>query len=269
MLGSVPALRVMSCNVRQPDLDDGANCWERRKDLLIEVIQGSRPDLVGAQELFTIQADCIVGRAPQYSWFGTGRFGDARDKHVGIFYRRDLLRPLTTGDFWLSETPEIPGSSSWDIIRPRQATWGLFETPWGLRFHMLNTHFPYRKAEEGVRRQTATLLLRRIGALDANLPVILTADFNADAGGEIYQMLSPVLRDAWTAAHRRTGPEATFHGFGRAAGRRRVDWILFRGPWTVREAETVTRSRDGVYPSDHYPILAEFETSGCAHQVGS
>jgi endonuclease/exonuclease/phosphatase family metal-dependent hydrolase len=269
MLGSVSTLRVMSLNVRQPDLDDGPNCWERRKDLLIDVIQDSRPDLIGAQELFTIQAEYIIDQAPQYAWFGTGRFGDARDKHVGIFYRRDVLRPLTTGDFWLSETPEIPGSSSWDIIRPRQATWGMFETSWGLQFQMLNTHFPYRKSEEEARRQTAALILRRIGALDPGLPVVVTGDFNADAGGEIYQMLTPRLRDAWTAAERRIGLETTFHGFGKVAGGRRVDWILFSAPWRVREMETIARSRDGEYPSDHYPILAEFETPGVPHQVGS
>jgi endonuclease/exonuclease/phosphatase family metal-dependent hydrolase len=82
-------------------------------------------------------------------------------------------------------------------------------------------------------------------------------------------MLTPALRDAWTAAERRTGPETTFHGFGRVAGGRRVDWILFRAPWTVRETETVARSSDGVYPSDHYPILTEFKTPGAPHQVGS
>ena len=42
---------------------------------------------------------------------------------------------------------------------------------------------------------------------------------------------------------------------------RRIDWILYRGSWRVLETETVTRSRDGRYPSDHFPVLATFEIS--------
>jgi hypothetical protein len=53
----------MSCNVRQPDLDDGANGWEQRRDLLVDIIRDSQPDLIGNQELFVIQADYIIGRA--------------------------------------------------------------------------------------------------------------------------------------------------------------------------------------------------------------
>jgi endonuclease/exonuclease/phosphatase family metal-dependent hydrolase len=255
----VPALRVMSINVRQPDREDGANDWEYRKDLLLETILDCRPDVIGAQELFLLQAEFLTGGAPQYAWFGTGRFGDCRDKHVGIFYRRDAVQPLDRGDFWLSEKPELPGSSSWEIIRPRQVTWGLFETAWSTRFHMFNTHFPYRKVEQKARWKTAELILARIGALDPALPVILTADFNSPARGEIHELLTGCLWDAWLEAPRRNGPEGTLNGFGKLSVDRRIDWILFRTPWKVREVETVAWNRDGVYPSDHYPVVAEFE----------
>ena len=249
----------MSFNVRQPDGDDGPNNWEFRRDMLVETILETAPDVIGTQELFDLQAEYILERLPQYRWFGTGRFGDHRDKHVGIFYRAEYLRPLSAGDFWLSETPEVPGSSSWNIIRPRQVTWGLFETAGGTLFQMYNTHFPYRREEQQARSNTATLLLERIAALNPTLPVILTADFNSPAEGEIYGRLTETLRDAWIAAATRRGPEGTLNGFGRATGGRRIDWILYRGPWSVTHAETVARSCDGIYPSDHYPVMAVFE----------
>jgi endonuclease/exonuclease/phosphatase family metal-dependent hydrolase len=251
----VPALRVMSINVRQPDRDDGPNNWEYRKDLLLETILRFRPDVIGTQELFLLQAEFLTAGAPQYA----GRFGDDRDKHVGIFYRKDTLRLLGNGDFWISETPEIAGSSSWEIIRPRQVTWGLFETACSARFQMFNTHFPYRKVEQEARWKTAELILGRIAALDPALPVILTADFNSPAGGEIHELLTRCLRDAWLETQRRIGPEGTLNGFGKLSGDRRIDWILFRAPWLVRHMETAAGSRDGLYPSDHYPVVAEFE----------
>ena len=249
-------LKVMTLNVRQPDQDDGLNCWDNRRALLVETILSAGPDLIGTQELFTLQAEYIHEHAPQYAWFGTGRFGDARDKHVGIFYRRDHLRLLDHGDFWLSETPEAPGSSSWDIIRPRQVTWGHFELPAGERFYHFNTHFPYRSVEQEARRRTADLILARTSSLGA---VVLTADFNAPADGEIHQTLCAHYSDAWLTTANQVGPEGTLNGFGRHTGSRRIDWILYRAPWKAIRTETISARRDGIYPSDHFPVVAHFE----------
>jgi len=251
----VPELTVMTFNVRQPDLDDGANSWKNRRDFLVETIRNANPDLIGVQELFTIQADHILKHAPHYSWFGTGRFGDQRDKHVGIFYRTNSLRLLADGDFWLSDTPEVPGSSSWDIIRPRQVTWGQFEMVSGERFHHFNTHFPYRRVEQEARRRTAALLLCRMKTL---APAVLTADFNSPASGEIYQMLTEDFLDVWHAAQCRRGPAGTLNAFGTCNDERRIDWILYRGAWKVLEAATIPAVRDGLYASDHFPVLARF-----------
>ena len=254
-------LRVMTFNVRQPDKDDGPDCWENRRDLLADTILDKDPDVIGTQELFLLQAEYIKMRAPHYEWFGTGRFGDHEDKHVGIFYKKDRLRLSSHGDFWLSETPETPGSSSWEIIRPRQLTWGAFEANGLGCFYVFNTHFPYRAVEQEARRNTALLIKERMAGIPRSMPAILTADFNSPAGGEVYQSLCDDLHDAWCSAAVRSGPEGTLNGFGRHVSDRRIDWILYRGSWRVLETETVTRSRDGRYPSDHFPVLATFEIS--------
>lgn len=255
MRGPPELLKVMTLNVRQPDQDDGVNAWENRKGLLLDTILTSDPDLIGTQELFALQAEYISTRASHYAWFGTGRFGDARDKHVGIFYKRDKLRLIESGDFWLSETPDVSGSSSWNIIRPRQVSWGQLETEAGHRFHHYNTHFPYRKEEQHARVRTADLLLQRIGLQS---PVLLTADFNSSPDGEIYRHLTAAFQDAWPTARDRSGPEATLNGFGKAPNPRRLDWILYRANWSVLLCETIATSCDGIYPSDHYPVVAVF-----------
>jgi endonuclease/exonuclease/phosphatase family metal-dependent hydrolase len=254
-------LRVMTLNVRQPDADDGPNSWQERRDLLVETILEQDPDVIGTQELFLLQAEYITKRAPHYEWFGRGRFGDHEDKHVAIFYKKDRLRLRSHGDFWLSDSPETPGSSSWDIIRPRQLTWGTLEADGVGCFHVLNTHFPYRAVEQEARRQTALLIKTRMSGISRLAPVILTADFNSPAGGEVYQLLCEELHDAWCTAAARTGPEGTLHGFGTRISERRIDWILYRGPWRVLEAETVTWNRDGRYPSDHFPVVVTFDAS--------
>jgi len=67
------------------------------------------------------------------------------------------------------------------------------------------------------------------------------------------------LRDAWTTAAKRAGPEATFSAFKGNTEGPRIDWIFYRGGLKALEAETVTHNQDGRYPSDHYPVFALLE----------
>ena len=103
---SAQTLRVMTFNVRYPSPGDGTNLWELRRDLLVSVIRDKDPDLVGTQELFQLQGDYIVEKAPAYAWFGLRRRGNLEDEHMGVFYKKDKLRRVVSGNFWLSETPE-------------------------------------------------------------------------------------------------------------------------------------------------------------------
>jgi endonuclease/exonuclease/phosphatase family metal-dependent hydrolase len=253
-------LRVMTFNVRYPNPGDGANVWPARRDLLVEVIRSRRPDLVGTQELYYEQGQYIVEKLPDYAWFGLSRRGNHEDEHMGVFYRKDRLRVIDSGDFWLSATPEKPGSISWNMSLPRMVTWAQFEIAGaGTRFYYFNTHFAHRDVDAAARLKSAELLACRIRLLGEDAPVVVTGDFNAFAGGPVYQTLVPMLEDAWRAAAARTGPEDTFHGFTGKPRPGRIDWILFRAPWKVRSAETITDRKAGVFPSDHFPVMAVFE----------
>lgn len=253
-------LRVMTFNVRYPNPGDGANVWPARRDLLVETIRSRRPDIIGTQELFHEQGQHIVEKLPEYAWFGLSRRGNHEDEHMGVFYRKDRLRVVESGDFWLSVTPEKPGSISWNMSLPRMVTWAVFEiTGTGKRFRYFNTHFAHRDVDETARLKSAMLIACRIGLLDAEEAVILTGDFNAPAGGAVHQILAQHMQDAWLAAATRTGPEDTFHGFTGKPRPGRIDWILYRAPWKVLSAETITDRKGGVFPSDHFPVLAVFE----------
>lgn len=249
-------LGVMSFNVRFPSKDDGPNLWERRRDLLVDTIREKSPDLIGTQELFYEQGQYIVENLPDYAWFGVSRRGTREDEHMGVFYKKDRLRLVESGNFWLSETPETPGSISWNMSLPRMVTWGLFEMAGaGRRFYFYNTHFAHRPQDEAARQASARLIAARIAKLPSDVPLLMTGDFNAPAGGDTYRIFTPLLKDAWQEAPKRSGPEGTFHGFTGTPRPARIDWILYRGPWTARQAETITRNDGGRYPSDHFPVL--------------
>ena len=253
-------LRVMTFNVRLLTDSDGANRWEARRALMAQVVAHENPDLIGTQELYKRQGDELVARLPQYAWFGRGRRGGDGDEHMGVFYRKDRFRVLATGDFWLSDTPETVGSISWGNLYPRMVTWARFQRiADGATFVLYNTHLPYREEDEPARERGAALILARLRLLSADEPIILTGDFNTAPDGRTHALLTTALTDAWTAAPRRLGPAATFHNFTGKADQR-IDWIMFRG-LQAKSARTVTTHRRGRYPSDHFPVVVDFELS--------
>jgi endonuclease/exonuclease/phosphatase family metal-dependent hydrolase len=255
--GQRSGLRVMAFNVRLPIASDGPNRWEARQDLFVETIRRADPDIIGTQELWKIQGDYLVARLPQYSWFGIDRRGGHADEHMGVFYRRARLKLVESGNFWLSDTPDVPGSISWGHPLPRMVTWGLFETvKGGKRFWFYNTHFPYRAEDEGARTKAAELIAARIAGLPGALPVVLTGDFNTVPDSGAHRALNAGLADAWVAAAVRKGPEGTFHGFT-GKPERRIDWVLAKG-LTAARAETVTFGAKGRYPSDHFPVVVDY-----------
>lgn len=251
-------LRVMSFNVRVPVDQDGPNAWPHRKDILVDLVASAKPDVVGTQELKRIQADYLLAHLPGYAWFGTDRRGGRDDEYMGVFYRRDRLRLIELGNFWLSDTPDVAGSISWGHPLPRMVTWGLFETvDDGQRFYLYNTHFPYRAEDEAARTKGAEAIAARIAGLPRDVPVVLTGDFNTAPDGPAHRVLSRDLADVRTAAAQIEGPEPTFHGFTGKADRR-IDWIFARGFVPLR-LRTEDMNRAGRYPSDHFPIIADLD----------
>jgi endonuclease/exonuclease/phosphatase family metal-dependent hydrolase len=253
---ALQTLRVMTFNVRYPNPDDGANRWEQRRDLMVRTIREQDPDILGTQELYQLQGDYLVSKLPHYTWFGRGRYGDDRDEHMGVFYRTDRLQLVESGDFWLSDTPDKPGSISWGHPLPRMVTWALFEMKaGGRRFYYYNTYFPYRDQDELARTKAAQEILARLRALPSSAPIVLTGDFNTTPDSQAHALLTQTLQDARISAGTRSGPEATFHDFTGKPDRR-IDWILYRG-FHATAVQTITSSQDGRYPSDHFPVSAE------------
>ncbi len=253
-------LRVMTFNVRVP-VDTGANAWANRRDLMVQVIEAQHPDVLGTQELTREQGEYLAAHLPGYAWFGQGREGGGKGEHMGVFYRTDRLELLRSGDFWLSDTPDVPGSKSWGQPYPRMVTWAQFSRrDGGGTFDYFNTHLPYREEDGRARMLSAEELMQRIDRLPSTAPVVLTGDFNATPDSPVYAKLTGMLHDAWPGADSRSGPAKTFHNFTGNADRR-IDWILVRG-FRARSVRTVTTHEGARYPSDHFPVVAELVPAG-------
>ena len=249
-------LRVMTFNVRVPVASDGPNRWEKRRDLMVQTIRQAHPDVFGTQELHKRQGDYLASKLKHYRWFGEGRRGGDGDEHMGVFYRADRLAVKQSGNFWLSDTPTVPGSISWGQPYPRMVTWALFQVKAsGRQFYYFNTHFPYRAQDNQARTHAAHEIVERLQKLPPHMPVVLTGDFNTTASAPAHALLTGPLHDARLTAPTVIGPAATFHDFTGVPDRR-IDWILYRGFRPVAE-RTLTHHAGKRYPSDHFPVLAQ------------
>jgi len=252
-------VRVMSFNIRYGTADDGENAWPLRRDLVANAILAYRPHILGTQECLDFQADYLAARLEGYERFGIGRNPDGTGERMQVFYDRSRLTPVAIGHFWLSETPEVPGSRGWDAANRRMASWARFhDRETRAFFYFLNTHFDHRS--KLARRQAARMLAQWAESLPPGANVIVTGDFNATAeSSEPWNTLSSIMNDSWIAAETRKGPAITWSGFKPPQNSvNRIDWILFKGDFDVTLCETVLYNENGRYPSDHFPVFAEF-----------
>jgi len=261
---------VVSFNVRYANDHDGDNSWDKRRYLVRRAIRDHKPAIFGLQESLWEQGAELTKAFYGYRVTGVGRDDGVRGGEMClIFTRHDRYHLLDQGYFWLSETPETPGSKGWDAACPRIVTWVKLRDRWCNpdTLFVFNTHFDHEG--ETARAEGARLLKKRVDELAGHHAVILMGDFNdaAGDGSSAYQTLTNrdnpagvILRDTWGSASTksRSGGEGTFHGFNGESDGRRIDWILASDDFKGIAAGIDRLEKKGRYPSDHFPVWANF-----------
>lgn len=257
-------MRVMSFNVRFSAGKDGENAWPKRTELFFATITAYGPDLIGFQEVLADQHDALTARMPDYAFSGVARNdGKRQGEWSNIGYRKTRFTLRDSGTFWLSETPEIPGSKSWDAALTRICSWvRLREIATGKEFVYANTHFDH--VGKIARQEASKVISQRVSTLATGVPALLTGDLNINEDNPAYavfvQPTTPgAIRwiDAFRAVHPMRGPaEASFNGFKGTTKGSRIDFIFHTAEFVATEAAIDRTSKDGRYPSDHYPVTA-------------
>lgn len=256
--------RVMSYNVRLSRGADGEDVWPKRIEHFFETIRNFGPDLIGFQEVLEDQHDEILRRMSGYAFSGVARDdGQRKGEWSLIGYRSERFSRIAHGDFWLSETPEVPGSKSWDAALTRICSWvRLRETATGREFVLANTHFDHRGVV--ARQEAARVISEQLSRIAAGVPAILTGDLNINEDNPAYQrFVRPTTPGAirWIDSYRalypqRQADEATFHGFKGTVTGSRIDFIFHTSHFTTTAAAIDRSVKNGRYPSDHYAVTA-------------
>ena len=257
-------LTVMTFNIRYGTANDGENAWPNRRGFLFDVIREAGADVVGLQEALDFQIDQILEAVPGYAAVGVGRDDGRRaGEHAAILFRVDRVQVDRSGTFWFSDTPDVVASRSWGNAITRIATWARFVGRDGRAFWHYNVHLDHQSQPS--RERSTDLLLRRLAAREpAGEPVVVTGDFNAGESNPAVVNLLPGppdrpgrLVDTFRVLHPGERTVGTFTGFRRdATGGDKIDYVFVEPATEVLSATILRTSRDGRFPSDHFPVTA-------------
>lgn len=250
-------IKVMSYNIRVDFGGDGENNWEFRREFLGDQIAFHDPDFIGTQEGKAHQLQFLDSVLVHHSWFGISRDNSKTEgEFSAVFYNTEKFRLLSENTFWLSETPDVP-SKAWDAAYPRICTYGLLEEKVSKRrFYVVNTHLDH--VGETARSKGVSLILDRISRINKEqLPVMITGDFNSEPDTGAYRTMTSEYLDSRSVCLKKPfTPQGTFNGFKKCEPvSALIDYIFVSKHTKVLDYTVLTDSRDGRYPSDHFPLL--------------
>ncbi|HUV66856.1 MAG TPA: endonuclease/exonuclease/phosphatase family protein [Sedimentisphaerales bacterium] len=265
-------VRIMTFNIRYGSANDGENQWKNRRDMVFDVIRKQKSDVIGLQEALRFQIDEIRQALPMYAEIGVAREdGKIDGEYSAILYRADRFGVGEAGTFWLSDTPEVPGSNTWGNACVRICTWArLVENSSGKAFYAFNLHLDH--VSQPSREKSAVLLTQRIGSRKLAEPFVLTGDFNtgetnpviaylkgqtALAGADGVSAKNPIpLADTFRVLHPDVEDVRTGHAFKGSRQGNKIDYVFVPPGMKVLEAEILYDNVEGRYPSDHFPVVA-------------
>lgn len=257
------AIKVMTLNIRYDSPGDSLNAWPNRAAIVRNFIRNEEPDLLGMQEVLQHQYEFLDSALSDYGSIGVGRSDGAKGGEMNpVFYRKERFDMIRTKTFWLSGTPEVPGSKAWGAGLPRIVTWvELVDKNSHKHLFYFNTHFAHDS--DSARIMSAGLLLSKVDSISSDFPFVITGDFNMLPTSKGYEILTgpaesvPLLKDSFVISERNPiGPMYTFNGFTDKQGSGRIDYIFVKDGLKVLSHKTIIKKERRIYISDHWPVEA-------------
>jgi endonuclease/exonuclease/phosphatase family metal-dependent hydrolase len=255
------AVKIMTLNVRYDNPGDSLNAWPNRASQVCNFILNEKPDILGMQEVLWRQYEVLDSALKDYSSIGVGRDDGAKAGEMNpVFFRKERFDMVRTITFWLSDTPDVPGSKGWGASLPRIVTWmELVDKNSHEHFFFFNTHFAHDS--DSARIMSSRILLKEVDKISDGSPFIITGDFNMQPSSKGYAILTgpdesvPLLKDAYAISQKKPqGPAYTSNGFSDKPRTGRIDYIFVRNGMKVLDHSTVIRREKGIFISDHWPV---------------
>lgn len=262
--------KIMSYNIRLylPIPDSEEDDWSIRAPLVIEQIEEESPDLLGVQEVISVQRDYLISElGDTYGYYFVGREdgkssaglnGLLNGEMLGILYKKDIFEVVETSFIWLSETPNEP-SLGWDAAHKRICiTTKLYDKIHKNYLYFSCTHLD----NKGVlaRKNSSKMVADTIATQGETCPAIIVGDFNYSYDSPAYNIVTEKLVDvakvAPNAIITRTYNDYSLKLVDVISGSP-IDHIMTsKDSFEVLNYEIHNHLIDGAFASDHFAITA-------------
>jgi endonuclease/exonuclease/phosphatase family metal-dependent hydrolase len=256
-------ISVMTFNIRYDNPYDSINAWPSRIGIVCDLLKKEKPDLIGLQEALWYQYEAIDSAITGYSSIATGRDdGKKKGEMNPVFYNNNRFDLISSNTFWLSKTPNKPGSKGWGASLPRIVTWvELKDKKTNNSFYYFNTHFAHDS--DSARIMSAGILLKEIKCIVGKNEFIVTGDFNMSSESQAYSIFTEkafsrsTLKDSYIISKTKPeGPAYTTNSFKDEPGKSRIDYVFVKNGIKVLNASVIVKKEGPVFVSDHWPYKA-------------
>ncbi len=247
-------IKAMTFNIRV-NVDKGANDFDLRRVRIAEFIKAEQPHIIGFQEATDYMRKCMAESLEGYTVLGCGREKNYRGESVAIAYRTDEFQVIEIKNFWLSNTPSVPGSR----YGGDQSGCPRITTALKLKhnsdtepFWFINTHLDHQGKQARVLGSTQLLQF----AHSCGSRCIITGDFNAvPDDGCIKVIVDNGFCDATANVL------GSFHAFCDKTEEEmeKIDFIFTDMTPSKKAVLHEDKPREGTFMSDHRPISVEIE----------
>ena len=250
-------LVLITCNIRFDNPADGPNDWSHRRLFLTETLLAHKPDIIATQEGRFQQLRDLEALLKDYELVDQHRSWIGERMYPTIFIKKNTFEFLQSGDIWLSETPDIAGSLSFESTFPRLMTWTKLQLKnCEEKVMIVNTHLDHIKKETRLC-QIRVLAEEAKKSWMGEGKLFVMGDFNDSPDSDVRHLLKQEfinLDDAWALTN--TQEETSHHAFqGEMQNGARIDWVMVDKRTTVKECFLDKAKRDNRYPTDHFPVV--------------
>lgn len=217
------SIKLMTLNLLYDTTSHPCMSTEIRGAHLMEVIQKYFPDSVSFNETTNGWMNYLTVEMGKlgYSYACGDRIFDPSEplnlssQYNPIFYQSSKYDLLETDTFWLSETPNIKGSTSWNSACIRTCTYAILKNKEnGTLYAHFGTHLDH--ISENARQNGVLVIeahIRTIYEKYGKIGIVLSGDFNDTNQSTTYKSILSFMEDSIALATNKSVVGATASGY--------------------------------------------------------
>ncbi len=218
-------VKLMTFNLRYDTTSHPCMSLNVRGPHLMEIIKKYDPDSISFCEATDDWMNYLRNEMSKlgYGCVGVGRnsgqtgptLTGSGNEHSPVFYKTDKYELLDSNTFWISSTPELKGTTSWDSSMNRICSYAVLKNKeTNAMYAHFGTHLDHKGSES---RQNAAFVIEtyidEVLKKYGDVGIVVSGDFNDSMQSNMYLAFTSYLDDARTLAKEKLVTGSTFNGY--------------------------------------------------------